>query len=169
MALIKTNSNDVEAFWFPGRWVGGTALLLGPILLLAGTLLRLPFDFFFPQQLQAFEEHPTLLTTSYSLFLAGNILLWPAIITLAKLIGDTKPVWAVWGGTLVMLGLFARTFHYGINHLAFQLVKVQGLQQATKAVATPMGPSISLRPYQRLFCSAGLYWLSVLIGQVRSA
>ncbi|WP_420150786.1 hypothetical protein [Spirosoma sp.] len=128
-----------ETFQFPGRWVGGTSMILGPFLLLAGSLLRIQFHFFFPDQLKAFDEYPTLITTSYNLFLAGNILLWPAISVLAQLIGQTKPGWATWGGTFVMLGLFARTFHYGINHLAFQLVEVQNLQLATKAVADSYG------------------------------
>jgi hypothetical protein len=130
---------DSEAFWFPGRWVGGTTMILAPVLILIGGLLRIKFDFFFPHQLKAFAEQPTLITTAYSFFLAGNILLWPAIMTVARLIGRTKPGWAIWGGTLVILGLFARNFHYGINHLAFQLVKVQNLEQATKAIADSYG------------------------------
>lgn len=165
MESLNGESNEVEIFWFPGRWVGGTSLLLGPILLLVGTLLRFPFDFFFPQQLKAYQEHPILLTTSYSLFLAGNILLWPAIATLAKLIGDKKPVWGVWGGTLVILGLFARTFHYGINHLAFQLVSVQGLQQATKAVADSYG---AFHIIATLSAAILFGWIIVAIGAYRS-
>src|SRR5262249_16510784 len=72
-----------ENFWFPGRWVGGVAMILGPILLLSGALLRIQYHFFFPQQLAAFEAHPALMTASYNTFLAGNILMWPAIVTLA--------------------------------------------------------------------------------------
>jgi hypothetical protein len=136
---MKVNSPSTDTFWFPGRWIGGTSMIIGPVLLLGGELLRVQFDFFFPQQLKAFDEHPTRLMTAYSFFLAGNILLWPAILTLTKLIGHSKPAWALWGGTLVMLGLFARTFHYGINHLAFQLVRVQNLQLATKAIADAYG------------------------------
>ncbi|GAB3935850.1 hypothetical protein [Larkinella terrae] len=136
---MNKNLSDWEEDWFPGRWVGGVSLVIAPLLLLAGELLRFPFDFFFPSQLKAFDQHPVQLTTAYSLFLSGNILLWPAIGTVAKLIGRSKPGWAVWGGTLVILGLFARTFHYGINHLAFQLVRVQNLEQATKAVADSYG------------------------------
>jgi hypothetical protein len=137
--LTKIDSLTTDTFWFPGRWLGGTSLIIGPVLLLSGELLRMQFDFFFPQQLKAFDQYPTRLMTAYSLFLAGNILLWPAILTMTKLVGHTKPAWALWGGTLVMLGLFARTFHYGINHLAFQLVRVQNLQLATKAVMDSYG------------------------------
>ena len=128
-----------EEYWFPGRWVGGTAMIFGSLFLLAGVLLRLQFHFFFPQQLAAFQEHPTLITASYSFFLAGNIVLWPAIVTLAKLIGATKPAWALWGGTLVMFGLFARTFHAGVDHLAFQLVPAQDLPAAIKIMAGSYG------------------------------
>jgi hypothetical protein len=128
-----------EDFWFPGRWVGGIALILGPVLLLVGALLRIQFHFFFPQQLAAFAEHPTLMVASYSAFLAGNILLWPAIITLARLIGVTRPGWAIGGGALVIFGLFARAFHAGIDHLAFQMVHAQSLELATKTVGSSYG------------------------------
>jgi len=128
-----------EVFWFPGRWVGGIAMILGPIFLLAGSLLRIQFHYFFPQQLAAFAGHPALMATSYGAFLAGNLLLWPAIVTLARLIGATRPGWAVWGGAFVIFGLFARAFHAGIDHLAFQMVRVQGLELATKTVAGSYG------------------------------
>jgi len=52
---------NVAAFWFPGRWVGGGSLVLGPILLLIGTLLRVQFDFFLPAQLAAAKAHPGLI------------------------------------------------------------------------------------------------------------
>lgn len=36
---------------FPGRWVGGVAMVLGPLLMLAGALVRVRSDFFFPLNL----------------------------------------------------------------------------------------------------------------------
>lgn len=128
-----------EEFWFPGRWVGAVSLLISPLLLLAGALLRFRFHFFFPQQLQAFDQYPILMQTSYNLFLAGNLFLWPAILTLTHLIGKVKPAWGLWGGTMVILGLFARTFHAGIDHMAFQLVDNLHLEAATKLVASSYG------------------------------
>ncbi|QEC54160.1 hypothetical protein FRZ59_04320 [Anseongella ginsenosidimutans] len=113
--------------------------MLAPVLLLAGVLLRIQFSFFFPDQLAAYESHPALIFASYSAFLAGNILLWPAVITLARLIGLKKPGWGIWGGVFVLFGLFARTFHAGVDHLAFQLVDVQGLQPAIDAVSGSYG------------------------------
>src|SRR5215510_1213055 len=143
---MKTTSSQTdegkrqsEDYWFPGRWVGGVAMIIGPIILLVGAILRIQFHFFFPRQLAAFAEHPTLMTASYSAFLAGILLLWPAIATLARLIGATRPGWAVWGGAFVIFGLFARAFHAGIDHLAFQMVRVQGLELATKTVAGSYG------------------------------
>jgi hypothetical protein len=126
-------------FWFPGRWIGGLSMVLAPIVLLVGVLLRIQFHFFFPQQLAAFKDHPTLLVTSYNFFVVGNILLWPAILTLARLVGQKRSQWALWGGSFIIFGLFARTFHGGVDHLAFQLVRVQGLESATKAVADAYG------------------------------
>ena len=137
--LSNPFGNSIEYYWFPGRWIGGAGLIFGPLLLLIGILLRIQFHFFFPQQLAAFQQHPLRITASYSCFLAGNILLWPAILTLANLIGQTKPGWATWGCTMVLFGLFARTFHAGIDHLSFQLVQVQQLELAAKAVADSYG------------------------------
>jgi hypothetical protein len=128
-----------EGFWFPGRWVGGISMILAPILFLIGMLLRIQYHFFFPQQLQAFRDHPTLIITAYNFFIVGNILLFPAIITLATIIGKRKSQLAIWGGMFVILGLFARTFQGGINHLAFQLVNIQGLEPATKTIADSYG------------------------------
>lgn len=139
MSSPTSDSINSKIFSFPGRWLGGISMALGPILLLAAELLRIRFHFFFPQQLKAFEQYPTLISTSYSMYLAGNILLWPAVITIANLIGQKKPVWAVWGGAFVMFGLFARTFHYGINHLAFQLVHILNLQKATETISLSYG------------------------------
>ncbi|MFC6080845.1 hypothetical protein [Sphaerisporangium aureirubrum] len=122
-------------FWFPGRWIGGIAMVLGPALLLAGVLLRVRHHFFFPDQLKAYDAEPVLMTAAYSLFAAGNVVLCAAVATLARMIGVHRPAWALWGGALVIAGLFTRTFHAGIDHLAFQLVDVQGVQAATQAVA----------------------------------
>jgi len=79
------------------------------------------------------------MVTSYSFFLAGNILLWPAVATLARLIGANRPGWGLCGGTLVIFGLFAGTFHAGVDHLAFQIVRAQNLELATKTVASSYG------------------------------
>ena len=138
-ASRECNPQSGSWFWFPGPWVGGISLIVAPVVLLAAILLRIKFHFFFPQQLQAFLDHPRLMVASYSCFVAGNILLWPGIITLSRLIGRQRPVWALWGGVLVILGLFARTFNVGVDHLAFQLVRVQDLKLATKAVADSYG------------------------------
>src|SRR6476660_8097314 len=96
---------------FPGRWVGGTALVLGPSLWLVGLVLRLPFHFFFPQQLQAYHEAPGRITAAYGCVLFGGIVTSLGVITLATEISRSRPLWATWGGVLVLLGLFTRAFH----------------------------------------------------------
>lgn len=127
------------AYLFPGRWVGGVALVLGPALWLTGVVLRLPFHFFFPQQLQAYYEAPALMTAAYTCVLFGEILTGFAVVALAQRIGQTRPGWATWGGVLVLLGLFARVFHGGVDALAFQLVVQQGPVAATDVVARSYG------------------------------
>ena len=42
----KMENND---FWFPGRWIGGISMILAPIVLLTGELLRIQFYFSFPR------------------------------------------------------------------------------------------------------------------------
>ena len=76
---------------------------------------------------------------AYSAFLLGNVILWPGIITLAQRIGVQRPGLALWGGTLVIFGLFARTFHAGVDHLAFQLVGAQGVDAATEFIKATYG------------------------------
>ncbi|GAB2946965.1 hypothetical protein GCM10027280_39730 [Micromonospora polyrhachis] len=124
---------------FPGRWLGGCALILGPLLMLTGVLLRAGHHFFFPDQLAAYDRHPALIFTAYSAFVVGNVLLWPAVAALAQRIGVTRPGWALCGGALAIFGLFQRTFHAGVDHLAFQLVRVQGVEVATRTVGDAYG------------------------------
>ncbi|KIF00466.1 hypothetical protein PL81_41015 [Streptomyces sp. RSD-27] len=124
---------------FPGRWVGGVSLVAAPLLLGTGILLRLPFHFFFPDQLAARIAHPGLITASYGAFAAGTVMLWPAVATLASRIGRRRPALAMWGGIFAVLGLFARTFHAGADHLAFQLADRQGVEAATRFVGQTYG------------------------------
>ncbi len=119
---------------FPGRWPGAVAMTLGPVLLLVGTLLRWPFHYFFPQQLAAAAEQPGRMTAAHTLVLAGTVLLAPAVIALAHRIGRTRPVLAAWGAGLVLVGLFERTFHAGIDQAAHGLVRRQGAAVATDLV-----------------------------------
>jgi hypothetical protein len=157
--------NTQEIFWFPGRWVGGVSLVLAPFLLLSGSLLRLPFHFFFPQQLEAFDKQPTLLFTAYSLFLAGNLLLWPGILTIVQLTGRREPAWAMWGGIMVISGLFARTFHAGIDHLAFQLVDILQIEPATNVMAGAYGAFHIVSAFSTFIL---LGWIVLAIGAYRS-
>lgn len=162
---MENNSFNNAAFWFPGRWIGGTSMLIAPILILASQVLLVKFDFFYPYQLKAYYEQPVLVATAYSLYLAGNILLWPAVATIARYVGQKEPLLGLVGGTLVMFGLFARTFHYGINHLAFQLVNVQDIQSATKAVGDSYG---AFHIVSTLSAAIMFGWIILAIGTYRS-
>lgn len=116
---------------FPGRWIGGTAMLLGPLLLAAGTALRWRFDFFFPEQLAAYRDHPGVITAAYGTFAIGCVVTVVAVIALANRIGGG---WGLWGGGLTVLGLVTRVFHAGVDHLAFRLVDAEGLGDATRMI-----------------------------------
>jgi len=157
--------DPAEGTRFPGRWLGGIAMILGPLLLLTGVLARYRFNFFFPDQLAAYQRHPGLILAAYSAFLAGNILLWPAVATLAGLIGARQPGWALWGGALATFGLFARTFHAGVDHLAFQLVKVQDVDSATRAVGDAYG---AFHIVSALSVAIMAGWIVLAIGAYRS-
>ncbi|RSM62343.1 hypothetical protein DMH03_09495 [Amycolatopsis sp. WAC 01376] len=120
---------------FPGRRVAAVSMILGPVLLLTGTLLRSGFGFFFPEQLRAMSEHPALMTAAYTCFLAGNVVLFPAIIALATEIGRTRRVLAAWAGLSVLIGLFERTFHAGIDQAALGLAGRRGAGFAESVVS----------------------------------
>ncbi|MEU4116736.1 hypothetical protein AB0F71_19855 [Kitasatospora sp. NPDC028055] len=160
-----TTSTAVPDPVFPGRWVGGASLVLGPLLLFTGVLLRVRFDFFFPAQLSAYGHHPALMTASYSLVSAGWVLLWPGVVLLAARIGERFRELALWGGALTVLGLFARTFHAGVDHLAFQLVAVQGAASATRTVSETYG---AFHVFSTLNAAVMGGWLLLAIGAYRS-
>ncbi|MEU8308025.1 hypothetical protein AB0C84_31130 [Actinomadura sp. NPDC048955] len=152
-------------FAFPGRWLAGTSLLIGPVLLLFGVLLRARFHFFFPDQLAAYDRYPVLMTASYSCFAAGTVALWPAVSDLAVRIGAVRPAPAAFGGGLVLVGLFARTFHAGVDHLAFGLVDAQGRPSATVAVA---GTYQAFHIFQYTSFAIMLGWPVLAVGAWRS-
>jgi len=154
-----------DPFWFPGRWIGGLSLVLAPLFLLTGALIRIGINFFFPYQLEAMASQPDTIFASYSFFLAGNILLWPAILTLTTFIGRTNPAWALWGGTFVMLGLFARTFHAGIDHFALQMVPIIGVSEAKEIVSSSYG---SYHVVSALNGCILFGWILLAIGSYRS-
>ncbi|GAA3428543.1 hypothetical protein ACQP10_07230 [Streptosporangium sandarakinum] len=153
------------SFDFPGRWVEGAGLVLGPSLMLAGVLLRAGFDGFFPEQLAAFAENPVLMTASYGAFAVGNVLLWPAVIALVRRVWAVRPRWALWGGVMVMSGLLARSFHSGVSHLAFQLVDVQGIEAAQRAVADSYG---AFHPFHPLSPAIFFGWIVLAVGAWRA-
>ncbi|QKW39817.1 hypothetical protein HUT06_42110 [Actinomadura sp. NAK00032] len=152
-------------FAFPGRWLTSASLLLGPVLLLAGVVLRARFPFFFPDQLAAYEGHPALMTASYSCFAAGTVALWPAVSALTARIGTVHPTLAGLGGGLTLLGLFARTFHAGADHMAFRLVDAGGARSATTAVGDSYQ---SFHIFQYASFAIMLGWIVLAIGTWRS-
>ncbi|MEU4689374.1 hypothetical protein [Actinoplanes sp. NPDC023714] len=119
---------------FPGPWLAGLSLITGPLLLLAGTLLRLGVPFFFPHQLAAFQRQPTLMGTASALWLAGLVALWPGVIAVAGRVAETRPGWGRWGGALVLTGLFARAVQHGAGTFAVSLAGSAGVDEATRAV-----------------------------------
>ncbi|QMU28135.1 hypothetical protein [Adhaeribacter radiodurans] len=150
---------------FPGRWIGGVSLVLGPLLILTGALLRIQFHFFAPQQLAAFAAHPDLITAAYSCYAMGSVVLCLGIILLANLIGRWNRMWEIWGGTLAILGLFTRTFHAGIDHMAFRLVLVQSQEMAWQAVSDSYR---AFHIFRHLNGTIMVGWVVLAIGVYRS-
>ncbi|MFG1607650.1 hypothetical protein [Actinoplanes sp. NPDC049265] len=157
-------TNDGPAF--PGARLGGISLILGPLLLLTGALLRWGVPFFFPHQLAAYAERPGLMTAANATFLAGVIVLWPGVALVASRIAATRPGWAVWGGALVMTGLFARAFHGGVNTFALALVDSAGTDAATRAVGSYYAYPEWIASSLSLSIMAG--WIILAIGGVLS-
>ena len=150
---------------FPGRWVGGVCLILGPILALTGALLRIQFHFFAPQQLQAYEAHPHLLTAAYSAYSISWVVLCLGILALVHCIAAWNRNWAFWGGVLTLLGLFNRTFNAGVDHMAFQMVSVLGADQAFTVVSDTYR---AFHVFRYLNGSTMLGWPLLAIGAYRA-
>ncbi|MFI6387258.1 hypothetical protein [Nonomuraea sp. NPDC050540] len=176
---------------FPGRWIGGLTLVLGPVVLCAGLLLRhlgtvtaltpqqqewaeaQPFAAY--GQLLAYTAEPALFALAYAVFALGALLLFPAFIALAQRVGGGL---ASWGATLLAAGLFARLYFAGADQTAFQLTEVVGLDQATDAIMKEY-VDISYGPWLvPVWASVGQYagslllavaaWRSGLLGTARA-
>jgi hypothetical protein len=162
--------------YFPGRWIGGVTLVLGPVVLCAGYLLRYlsstttltpqqqawaeaqPFAAY--GQLLAYAAQPALVTVSYAVFALGAVLLFPAFAALAQRVGGGL---AFWGATLLVAGLFARLYFAGADQTAFQLTEVLGPDQATNAIMKEY-VDISYGPWRvPVWASVGQYAGSLLL------
>ncbi|WP_220448797.1 hypothetical protein [Nonomuraea mesophila] len=155
---------------FPGRWVSAVALIAGPALLMTGILLRSRFHFFFPDQLAAYTRQPGLVTAAYACFACGVILLCPAVMTLAHRIAATRPLWGLWGGCLVIAGLFTRTFQYGTDHLAFHLTDGLGLPAMIGGIEHYYAAwrDTQVHPFRTLSGAAFAGWIVLAVGAYRS-
>lgn len=149
--------------WFPGRWPSGTALVLGPLLYLAGLFLRYRAQeqgeftrqeraafaesgFALPEQLALYAEQPELVTHAYAAFAASAVVLLFAYLALARLGVDRAPVLAVLGGACAVLGELARFNRAGVDHTAFQLVDELGLEKTTEVLLAAYVP-VSYGPW----------------------
>jgi hypothetical protein len=155
---------------FPGRWVSAVSLIGGPLLIMAGILLRSQFYYFVPYQLVAYTQHPALITAAYTCFAGGFVLLWPAVMTLAQRIAATSPAWGLWGGCLVIIGLFTRTFQFGTDHLAFHLIDSLGPQTMLKGIDDYYGAwgATLWHPFKTMSGPAFFGWVVLAIGAYRS-
>ncbi|MFD9888530.1 hypothetical protein ACFWY9_04280 [Amycolatopsis sp. NPDC059027] len=148
---LKTPPRAVPGSWFPGRFVGGGALILAPPIWFAGFLLRylglhggqftdaeldafaeLPFAA--PARLASYVRDPALVTAGDALFVLGAILLFPAFVTLAHLAVRRCPKLVAWGGTLLVFGLFARAYFAGVDQTAFRLIAENGLDDTVRSI-----------------------------------
>ncbi|MDA0564179.1 hypothetical protein LG943_07540 [Streptomonospora sp. S1-112] len=136
---------------FPGRRIGGTALVAAPLLWCAGLVLRYlalrggaftdaqlrAFEaqpFMADAQLAAYEQSPLMATAAHALFAAGAMLLVPAFAALARVVAPRYPRLAAAGALLVVLGLLGRMYAAGVDAAAFALVDDLGLGPATATV-----------------------------------
>lgn len=162
--------------YFPGRWISGATLTLGPVIMCAGYLLRYlstvtaltpqqqawaeaqPFAAY--GQLLAYTSAPALLTLAYAVFALGVMLLFPAFVALAQRIGGSL---AFWGATLLVAGLLSRLYFAGADQTAFQLTESLGLDQATQAIMKEY-VDISYGPWRiPVWASVGQYAGSLLL------
>lgn len=162
--VLRVHAPGPVTGW-PGSRFGAAALILAPLLLLAGEAVRSGHHYFFPAQLAAMASVPGTILTSYALYTAGLVLMIPAFLALAGLIGRERPGWAFWAATIAVVGSTVRIFQEGISFLSLQLVDAQGLEAATTAVSDTYGAWYVL---QTLNGSDNLAWALLAIGAYRA-
>lgn len=150
---------------WPGSRFGAGALIVAPLLLLAGEAVRSGHDYFYVAQLAAMASAPGTVLTSYALYTAGLVLLIPAFLALGGLISRERPWWGFWGATMAIVGSTVRIFQEGISFLSLQLVHAQGLATATAAVSDTYGAWYVLKT---LNASDNLAWAVLAIGAYRA-
>jgi hypothetical protein len=84
-----------------------------------------------PRQLAAYAQHPGLVTTGYTLFAVGSVLMVPALLAFGRVVARGAPRLAYWGALLLVLAQFRRLYFGGIEVSAFRLVDTIGLSRAT--------------------------------------
>jgi hypothetical protein len=120
---------------FPGLWICAASLIISPGLFLLGEVLRSGAAYPFPDQLSFYADHKGLMGVSYGISALSLMLMWPGVLTVAHLVGHTRPGWSIAGGALAITGLLVNTFHEGMNLMAFRMVEELGTDTATGAVA----------------------------------
>ena len=112
--ILSSGQRDAGA-WFPGRWIGGTALLVAPLLWLTGMVLRYAglrgagFDqsyliwlaqqpFAAPGQLAAYEQNRSVVVAGYAVLAGACIVGVLAFCAFAKIVAERSPVLAQLGG-----------------------------------------------------------------------
>ncbi|MEJ3652945.1 hypothetical protein WEH80_08175 [Actinomycetes bacterium KLBMP 9759] len=150
---------------WPGARLGATALVVAPLLLLAGEAVRMGHRYFYPYQLAGMVDDRATVLGSYGLYTAGLVVLVPAFLALTGLIAREQPGWAFWGATAAVVGSAVRIFQEGVAHLALHLVDVQGLEVATRAVAETYGAGYVLSP---LTFVDNIAWSVLAVGAYRA-
>ena len=177
--VVSPGRRDAGA-WFPGRWIGATALLVAPVLWLTGMILRYAglrgagFDqsyltwlaqqpFAAPGQLAAYEQNRSVVVAGYSVLAAACTVGVIAFCALAKIVAERSPVLAQLGGAAVVMSLTARLYFAGVDLTAFRLVDSLGLEAATAfVVGSYSGLSYGLA-YVPVAASAGALVGGVLL------
>lgn len=119
---------------FPGRRATGGSLVLAPLLLLTGELLKAPYHFFFPDQIAAYSSAPAQIAWGYGVWFVGLVFLVPAFVGLAGAIARVRPVLGALAGTVCLLGLVVAAFFEGAGFVALQLVDAHSPALATAFV-----------------------------------
>ena len=65
--------------------------------------------------MQAYEQHPDLVTAAYSALAFDAVALCLGILILVHRTAAWNGTWAFWGGACAVIGLFNRTFSAGVG------------------------------------------------------
>lgn len=160
-----TGWNEELRQGFPGPRVAGFAMILGPVLLLAGAILLIPFEAAtLAERQDAYRTETTRAMLGLEFFVAGWFLSLINVTALAGLVSRRSPRLGRIAGTWALLGVTVSLFFGGIATYEIAQSRITDLEVVTMLEAGAEPPLVIL-----LGASGIVFgWILLAVGTFRT-